>query len=118
MAGPIGSHGGTLRPCRSTNSAATSAEPPSRSSFATASGRSARSATRATSAACYPRSPCIRRRQISAARELPRTAPPAPAPPVAPATDDDLAALAALRAEVEACTLLSLIHISEPTRLG
>ena len=40
----------------------------------------------------------------SAARERRRAVPPAPAPPVAPATDDVIAALDALRAEVEACT--------------
>ena len=96
--------GGTLRPCRSTNSAATSAEPPSRSWSATARSPSARRVTPATSAGCCPRSPSTHRRPTSAARERPRAAPPAPAPPVPPATDDVIAALDALREEVECCS--------------
>ena len=62
------------------------------------------SATPATSAGCCPRSPSTHRRPTSAARERPRAAPPAPAPPVAPATDDVIAALDALREEVECCS--------------
>lgn len=96
------SAGGTLPPCRSTNSAATGAERCSRSSSGTASSPSAPSAARATSVACSPPSPSIPRQPISAARERPRAAPPVPAPPVPPAADD--AALEALRDEVERCS--------------
>ena len=96
--------GGTLPPCPSTNSAATSAEPPSRSWSATAPGPSARRVTPATCAGCSPRSPSTHRLSTSAAREPRRAAPPAPPAPVAPATDDTIAALDALREEVECCS--------------
>ena len=64
------------------------------------------------SAACCPPSPCIRRPRTWAAREPPRAAPRAPARVAPPATDhavtpadaDVIAALDALREEVECCS--------------
>ena len=73
---------------------------------------SAPSVTPATSAGCCPRSPSTHRRPTSAARERPRAAPPAPAPPVAPATDEVIAALDALREEVERCSSCVLAEIA------
>ena len=81
--------GGTLPPCRSTNSAATQCWHRVRGAGPQRhQARRARPAGPATSAACCPRSPCTRRPPTSAARERPRAAPPAPARAVPPATDD------------------------------